>query len=68
MYQSKAGSDDEELLIGGKKKNPQGICLKLLGLVSGQEGVEKAAILEVHRLYYLVMAPLPTCLPIMESV
>lgn len=47
------------LMVGGKAWQ---------AFVLGQEGRKKLAILEVDKLSYLVLAPLPVCLSLRESV
>lgn len=44
-----------------------GLCFKLLGFGFNLEVDEEAGPLENSSLYYLVMAPLPVCLPVGES-
>lgn len=43
------------------------VCFKLPGFCFNLEVDEEAGHLENSSLYYLVMAPLPVCLPVGES-
>lgn len=49
--------------VGGSESEG-GLCFKLPGFVSGQEGEEEVTILDVLHLYYIVMVLLCICLSI----
>lgn len=54
-------------LLVGEKKAHEALVLSCQYFVLGPQGEEESAVLEVHRLYYLVIAHTAVCLPFTDS-